>query len=165
MIALIEIDRWVDTPEKLVGFLGVLALCCSGVWLLVRWLFRGPIQPDPWSDEIAAELKAEEAAPLCHRCLCPHGASADFCPECGAPVGTYTNWLPFPYLFSIGHMLRIGTAGEFRHSPLTIIGFFLFGLVEYALFAPVYWFVFFRSLLHRAPAGPPAEANSPSTPA
>jgi hypothetical protein len=67
--------------------------------------------------------------------------------------------LPFPYLFSIGHTLRIGTDGRFKRSPLTITGFLLVGLAEYALFAPVYWFVFLKRLLHPPPADPP---NQPS---
>jgi hypothetical protein len=69
-------------------------------------------------------------------------------------VGQYTNWLPFPYLFSVGHALRIGTSGEFRRSPLTVIGFMLFGLAEYALFVPIYWIVFLHKLLvRRLPEG------------
>lgn len=38
------------------------------------------------------------------------------------------------------------TAGEFKHSRLVIIGFFLFGLAEYMIFAPVYWLVFMKNL-------------------
>jgi len=128
-----------DNPELLVGILAVLGLVCFGVWAFLEFVRRKPVPPDPWNEGIATEIEREEAVPLCHRCLTAHESSADFCPKCGAAVGQYTNWLPFPYLFSVGDTLRIGTSGEFRRSPLTVCGFFLFSLVEYTIFAPVYW--------------------------
>jgi hypothetical protein len=109
---------------------------------------------------VAAEIAGEDSTPVCHRCLTPHSAEVYFCPECGAPVGTYTNWLPFPYLFSIGHTLRIGTEGTFKRSPLVIAGFFLFSLAEYTVFAPVYWVQFLKHV--RSPP-PPNPAGGEST--
>jgi hypothetical protein len=109
-----------EDPTTLVGVLGITILLCLGLWRFIRWLFSGPPRPDPWSDEVAAEIAKDDAVPLCHRCLAPHDSSVNFCPDCGAPVGAYTNWLPYPYLFSIGHTLRIGASGDFRRSPLTI---------------------------------------------
>jgi hypothetical protein len=146
-----------NDPEGTVVLLALFGLLVYGVWGLIRWLREGPSRPEPWGDQVAAEIADDLAPALCHRCLTPHDASADFCPECGAAVGPYTNWLPYPQLFSIGHTLRIGTAGSFKHSALTIVGFFLFGLVEYALFAPVYWFVFLRNLSREQQAEPVAE--------
>lgn len=132
-------------PELLVGILAIAFLVCCGVWALMKFVLQGPVQPDPWDESITTEIGGEEATPLCHRCLTAHEPSTDFCPTCGAAVGQYTNWLPYPYLFSVGHMLRIGTSGEFRRSPLSVLGFLLFSFAEYTLLAPVYWFFLLRS--------------------
>lgn len=141
-----QISHGSNTPETQVGMVVVVALCCCGIWAFIRWLLGGPESPDPWDETVTAEIEKESATPLCHRCLMPHDSSADFCPECGATVGAYTNWLPYPYLFSIGHTLRIGTNGDFKRSPLTVIGFFAFSLAEYSLFAPIYWAIFLLNL-------------------
>lgn len=135
-----------NDSDGLVGFLVVLLLLTFAFVKLIHWMLSGPIRPDPWSEEIAAEIAGDDATPLCHRCLAPHDSMVDFCPDCGAPVGTYTNWLPYPYLFSVGHTLRIGTDGDFKRSPLVIAGFILFGLAEYMLFAPIYWYLLLRNL-------------------
>ena len=139
-----------DDPTRAVGFVGLAVLMAAGVRLFVRWLLSGPTRPDPWGDEIAAEIAKDDATPICHRCFTPHKPLTHFCSKCGTPVGPYTNLMPFPYLFSVGHVLRLGTDGDFRRSPLTLTGFILVGIAEYSLFVPVYWFMFFRSLfLHR----------------
>ena len=163
MILLVQPDYLPEDPATRVGVLAVVAGLGLGLWALIRWLVSGPLRPDPWGDEVTAELAKDEATPLCHRCLTPHDPRVDFCPDCGAPVGLYTNWLPYPYLFSIGHTLRIGTSGDFRHSPLTIAGFFLLGIAEYALFAPIYWFMLFRSLFHDHASDPRSEQNPPAS--
>jgi hypothetical protein len=134
-------------PEKLVAMLALVGMICLAIWAGVKWLLSKPLQPDPWDLTVVEQLETDDTTPMCHRCLLPHHESLDFCPNCGAPVGQYTNWLPFPYLFSIGHTLRIGTSGEFRRTPLTVAGFILFGLAEYTLFVPIYWIVFMRKLL------------------
>ena len=117
MVLLAQSNHLTEDPTMRVGALGIVILLCLGLWMLIRWLFSGPQRPDPWSDEVAAEIAKDDAVPLCHRCLAPHDSRVDFCPDCGAPVGAYTNWLPYPYLFSIGHTLRIGASGDFRRSP------------------------------------------------
>jgi hypothetical protein len=155
------------SPESITGIWGLLGLGTCAIWLFVRWLKDGPATPDPWDHDVTEALQKEEASPLCHRCLSPHDDRANFCATCGAPVGVYTNWLPYPYLFSIGHTMRIGTSGEFRRSPLTIAGFFLLGLAEYTIFAPVYWFVFIRGLCRPLPPRfqdiqSPPSASSPT---
>ena len=146
-----------DDPTKVVVVLAIAILLCVGLWRLIRWLFSGHPPPDPWSEEVAAEIAKDDAVPLCHRCLAPHDSQVDFCPECGAPVGSYTNWLPYPCLFSIGHTLRIGSSGDFRRSPLTIAGFFCLGIVEYALFVPIYWFMLLKGLSVRGRSEPPSD--------
>ena len=159
MISAAQLTHGANDPDMLVGILGIATVLCWGVWALIKQVRGGPAQPDPWDKNIAAEIEKEEAIPLCHRCLASHDASTDFCPTCGAAVGQYTNWLPYPYLFSLGHALRIGASGEFRRSPLTISFFFLFSLLEYTLFAPVYWILMLRSL---AKHGGHAKTQHPS---
>jgi hypothetical protein len=146
MILAVELSHGPGDPDLLVGILAVTALLSWGVWMLMNHVRSGPAPPDPWDKSIAVEIGKEDATPLCHRCLTAHDSSTDFCPACGAAVGRYTNWLPYPQLFSIGHALRIGSSGEFRRSPLIVFGFFLFSLAEYSLFAPVYWILMLRSL-------------------
>ncbi len=134
-------------PEGVIVLWGGILLVFVFVWMLIRWIQTAPKSPDPWDAAVEDSVESGDAVPICHRCLSPHNPQADFCPECGAPVGTYTNYLPFPYLFSIGHTLRIGTEGNYKHSFLTIFGFMFFAIVEYGLFAPVYWFMFLRRLV------------------
>ena len=157
MIMLAQLNHGASEPELRVGILAVAVLFCFGVWAFQRWLRKAPTHPDPWDETVTAEMENEEATPLCHRCLTPHDAAAEFCPTCGVCVGQYTNWLPYPYLFSMGHTLRIGTNGDFRRSPLTIVGFLIFGAVEYALLAPIYWFMFLRKLFEDHQPEAPAE--------
>jgi hypothetical protein len=57
----------------------------------------------------------------------------------------------------MGHTLRLGTSGEFKRTPLTVVGFFLFSLAEYGIFAPVYWIAF----MSRSSGQPPAEPAEP----
>jgi len=151
----------VQSPESITAIWALLGLGACGIWLLIRWLKDGPVTPDPWDHDVTEALQKEEASPLCHRCLSPHDDRANFCATCGAPVGAYTNWLPYPYLFSIGHTMRIGTSGEFRRSPLTIVGFFLFALAEYTIFAPVYWLMFIRGLRRSLPTETHGRESAP----
>lgn len=146
MTILGQIDSGGGEPEMLVAGLATFSLGIFITWKGLRWLWRAQPTPDPWDETIAAELEKPEATPLCHHCLHPHSDTTDFCSDCGTPVGQYVNWLPFPQLFSIGHVLRTGTSGEFKRTPLTILGFMLFSLAEYMLFAPIYWIIFLRKL-------------------
>ena len=151
-------------PQRIVGSLGVAIFACVGVFHLVRWFLGGPSQPEPWGEEVTTELASDECTPLCHECLTPHQEGADFCPACGAPVGAYTNFLPFPYLFSVGHVLRIGTSGNFKRSSLNVVGFFLFAFVEYAIFAPVYWVMLLKNLFRQSHLDPPpTQPSGPPT--
>ncbi|HKI68058.1 MAG TPA: zinc ribbon domain-containing protein [Verrucomicrobiae bacterium] len=152
-----------DDPNMAVGFIGLIVLMIAGVWAFMRWVLSGPERPDPWGEEVSAEISGGDATPICHRCFTPHKPFAHFCPNCGTPVGPYTNLMPFPYVFSVGHVLRLGTDGAFRRSLLTVAGFILIAIAEYALFAPVYWFMFFRKqfLLHQS--APPAGTETTSS--
>jgi hypothetical protein len=164
MILFGQLSQAKSDPELLIGILAVSALVCYGAWTLMQWVLRGPTPPDPWDENIASEIEKDEAIPLCHRCLAPYDSATEFCSKCGTTVGQYTNWLPYPYLFSVGHTLRIGTSEDFNRSPLTVFGFFVFSLAEYALFAPVYWAVFLWKLLQprlqkASPDQPPPEVG------
>ncbi|MEO5803975.1 MAG: hypothetical protein ABIR24_10620 [Verrucomicrobiota bacterium] len=139
-------------PERMVGLLVIIGLVGYVAWAILKKLNSPTISPDPWDESVAAEIEKEDSKPICHRCLTPHDSSSDFCPRCGASVGQYTNWLPYPYLFSLGHMLRVGTSGDFKKTRLNVVGFFLLALVEYLFFAPIYWAVFFFKL-SREPVG------------
>ena len=142
-----------------VGVFFVVALCVYGLWQLIRWLVNAPHTADPWDAQISEEISKDDTTPLCHRCLAPHHPQQDFCPDCGATVGTFTNWLPYPYIFSVGHTLRLGTDGAFRRSPLTIAGFIIFAVCEYTVFAPVYLVIFFKNLLSGRQASPSAPTS------
>jgi|SRR5436189_3646285 len=163
-----EMDHGVFDPALRVGILAIAALACFGLWVFIRWLSTGPTTPDPWDDEIAAAIGGEDATPLCHHCLAPHDPSLNFCPDCGAAVGMYTNWMPYPYVFSLGHVLRIGTSGDFKRSPLNIVGFVLLSSAEYTFFAPIYWIMLSRNTFrqrqsNQASTVPPADSAGPSS--
>jgi hypothetical protein len=140
----------------------VTVVGCFALWRFAHWLLDGPAPAEPWDEEVATAIAQDEATPVCCRCLQPQEPSANFCPKCGAPVGTYTNLLPFPYLFSLGDLLRIGTNGVFNRTPVTIVGFVLLGLAEYTVLAPFYWFMFLRNLKGQHPAQAASEELPPA---
>ena len=121
-----------------IALFAAIVVAIFGVRLLARSARDRQPEPDPWEGQLETAPDGEPEMALCHRCLTPHEELVDFCPKCGAAVGRYTNLLPFPYIYSIGHTLRIGTDGEFKRSPLTVFGFILVGCAEYGLFAPFY---------------------------
>lgn len=149
----------IESTYTLVVFV-LIGIGAVVAYRLVRWFCAGPVQPEPWSKDVADAMESDHARPLCCHCLEPHSADANFCPDCGAPVGQYTNLLPFPYLFSVGHLLRTGTRGDFKRTPLTMIGFVLLGLVEYSIFAPIYWI----RLVFGAKPSLPVSEPSPQAP-
>lgn len=101
---------------------------------------RGLDKDTPWSPELDQQVREDDAVPVCHRCFTPleHTGQQWFCPECGAASGPYNNLMPFVYLFSIGEVLRSGTAREARYSPLRLAGYMAMCLMQYTLFFPVY---------------------------
>jgi hypothetical protein len=155
MFAIQVIARASDR-EMLVGVIVIIAFALYGLVQLLKRLTTGPIAPDPWDAETSAKLEDINMQVLCHRCLVPNEPLADFCENCGAPVGKYTNYLPFPQLFSIGHALRVGAQGEYKRSPMTVLGYFLLALGEYTVFAPVYWYWLFRKMPRKESAAAPA---------
>ena len=143
--------------EILVGLLVLLAFALYGMVRLLKWLSSGSRQPDPWDEEVSAKLADSSTPLLCHHCMVPNDPGVYFCQECGAPIGDYTNYLPFPYLFSLGHTLRLGTNGEYKRTPVTILGYVLLAFAEYVIFAPIYLYQFLRHL-PRKPRPQPSEA-------
>jgi hypothetical protein len=126
---------------------GVVASYRIGLWLL-DWYGQPPTTPDPWEPSVAKELEDPDCMPVCHRCLAPQEHLDWFCPNCGASVGTYSNFLPFVYIFSEGEVFRNGVNQHIRWSALTIAGYFLISLSSYLVFAPLYWYFLFKNI-HR----------------
>jgi hypothetical protein len=164
MIIIAQLSRYAADRETQAGWLAAFALALCFAWVLYQWFLRGPPQPDPWDDQVAVEMNAESAVPLCHRCLEPHDLLVNFCPQCGAPVGQYTNLLPYPYLFSLGHTLRLGASGEFKRSPGNLVALMLMGLVEYSFLAPFYWFRLLNPFPPSTEPNPPNETPPPIPP-
>lgn len=144
--------------EWTVGLAGAAIVAGYFLWRLWRYWVRLPVTPDPWGQEIAQALESPQASPVCPHCQCPHEPNRWFCPECGRAVGEYNNLNPYLYLFSLGEVLREGTSGRVRRSWLTVTGYILLSLVEYAVFAPVYWFFLFRNLARKNNPLPTEEA-------
>ena len=150
----------VARKEQTLVILVILGLLGVAFYRLVRWLTEGTRTADPWGEEIDKALDQEDAVPVCHHCLTPQQHNGWFCPQCGATVGPYSNYLPFVYIFSQGEVLRAGVTERFRRSPLIVIGFVLLSLTMCAVAAPFYWFFLFKHLRERdtaqAEAAPPA---------
>jgi hypothetical protein len=152
MILLGQLKFVTDTPDRHIGMLAITGLAAYGILVFVRWMLQGPKTPDPWGDEVAAEIEGENAQPLCPHCLARHGELEHFCPDCGAPVGACTSLMPPLYLFSIGHILRMGTAGTFKRSPFLVAGYFFASftgfafLTPFGLLTPVYWFMLLKNI-------------------
>jgi hypothetical protein len=128
---------------------GALMLVAFGitlvVWRLVRGVQEAPIRPDPWDSDVEDSLQASEAVPVCHHCFTPQFEHSRFCQECGSSIGAYNNLLPYVNLFSIGEAFRTGTSGKYRITPVTVIGFLFWSSTEYHIFAPVYWYFWYRN--------------------
>jgi hypothetical protein len=135
-----------NDPNLVVGEFGLGALAVAALWCLIVWVRNAPFTPDPWSVEIEESLQQADATPICHRCLTPHQADARFCGHCGSAVGTYNNWMPYVDIFSQGEVFRNGVTDKLRVGPLTIIGYLIYSLGNYLIFAPIYWFFFFKNL-------------------
>jgi hypothetical protein len=135
-----------SAKEQELVALVILAILGMAIYRLVLWLTEAKRTADPWGDEIDKALDQDDAVPLCHHCLTPQQHNGWFCPECGATVGPYCNYLPFVYIFSQGEVLRAGVTERIRRSPLIVIGLVLLSLTMFAIAAPFYWFFLFKHL-------------------
>jgi hypothetical protein len=124
-------------------FMVLIALLMRRFFL---WVKEGPVTPDPWAKEDDDAVKQTDAVPLCPRCLSPQEEDCRFCAACGSATGLYNNWSPYLYIFSMGEVLRLGTGGSIQTNLVTVLGYLLLSVAQYTVFAPVYWFLFFRNL-------------------
>jgi hypothetical protein len=156
-----------ETPESRIAAFAILGIAVVSIAYFIRWMFDGPVSPDPWDDTVGAAVRDGDAQPVCHRCFAGHAETVCFCSQCGAAVGEYNNYLPFEYLFSEGEVLRNGTALKLQRSFLVIGGYLLLSIVGYGVLAPlaillpVYWFFLFRNLLRPVPLEEPPYVGVP----
>ena len=139
------------TVLLILGFIGV------AVYRFVLWVMQAPRTADPWGKETEEALNQDESVPLCHHCLAPQEHNGWFCPQCGATVGPYSNYMPFIYVFAEGEVLRSGVTEGVRRSPLITFGYVLLSLGMFAIAAPIYWYFLFKNLRqsHDAPLEAP----------
>src|ERR1035438_2229632 len=78
-------------PDLTVAQIAISGLVIAGLWRITAWVRNAPVRPNPWGAEIEASLQADDATPICHRCLSPHSNTAWFCEHCGSAVGPYNN--------------------------------------------------------------------------
>jgi hypothetical protein len=145
-----------DSPSPETVF-AIAVLAALVAFRIVRWFQQAIPSPDPWSQEVQDALQRDDTLPLCPQCLAPQPQETWFCAECGQSIGPYNNLNPYLYIFSLGDLFRSGVTGRLRRGPLVVLGFLLLSLSEYIIFAPYYWFLFFRNLKrNRAERGPAA---------
>ena len=141
--------------EHVVAALVILGIVGMAIYRSVLWVMSAPRTDDPWGRDTDESVNQEDAVPLCHHCLTPQQHSGWFCPQCGATVGPYCNYMPYVYIFSQGEVLRAGVTERMRRSRLIAIGYVLVSLGMCAVAAPIYWFLLFRHL--RRSNEPPVE--------
>jgi len=145
--------------EHALAALVLLAVLGMAIYRLVLWITEAPRTPDVWGKEVEDAVNDVDAVPVCPRCLAPQKHNRWFCPECGATVGAYCNYMPYVVVFSEGQLLRAGITERIRRSVLLIVGFMLLPLAVLALAAPVYWFFLMKNLQRSSPAQPEPSAS------
>lgn len=116
------------------------------LWRVFLWLRAKPTQANPWDEDTETKLYEPDAVLLCPRCLEPEREGIQFCRDCGFPVGPYVPWSPYLYVFVLRDLLRTGVERPFRVKGTTVCFFLLLSLIEYFVFAPIYWFFLFRNI-------------------
>jgi hypothetical protein len=147
--------------EIQLAVLVILGICAVGVYRAIRWIMEAPRTGDPWGQETEEALETEEAVPLCNHCLAPQQHNGWFCPECGATVGPYANYMPYVYVFAEGAVLRSGVTQRLPRKFFITLGFILVSLGTFAIAAPIYWFFLFRNLRQNRNAGLEAQPGNP----
>ena len=139
-------------------------LCVWWLGMIVHdWWCHLAVGPDPWDAIITEQLQDPASVPVCHHCFTPQEHDRWFCPECGRAVGPHNNLMPFISIFSVGEVARSAAYDHLRPTPLIIIGYTVFGVYEYVVFAPLFWFWFARNLRRwLAPQPPEAEVENQS---
>jgi hypothetical protein len=77
----------------IMGLIAVLLVA----FYVARWIWKTPVQPDPWETDInAAELDSSTCNRVCDNCLTPVSATDQhYCPVCGNATGDFTRYMPF----------------------------------------------------------------------
>ncbi len=155
MICFGSIGQSLSQSEAEVAQLGLTILMCSVIWQLLRWINSGPMSPDPWNEEVAADMERADCLQVCHRCLKPQDPPLHFCSNCGAMMGIHTCLIPPLYLYSIGDVFRAGVDGAYRPSSLLTVGYFIIA-ISYAYWVPfplglVILFIYWSKLLIHIP--------------
>ncbi len=140
-----------DQSEAVLGVLAITGLAIVAFWRITLWIKAAPLSPDPWEADIEQALQRPDAAPVCHHCLTPVPPAQWFCETCGFAVGPYNNWMPYLRVFSEGEVLRNGVTSHVRINANTIVGYLLLSLVNYLIFAPLYWYFLLRNLRRARP--------------
>lgn len=140
-------------PHDVIG-LGALpiGMFIAGLvaWRIVVWIRNAPLRPDPWDAAIEQGVHDHGAVLVCHRCFTPVSPAGWFCEHCGSAVGPYNNVMPYVRVFSEGEVFRNGVTDRLHVSSLIVIGYVLYSLISYIVFAPVYWFFLFKNLKRSA---------------
>ena len=147
--------------EHTLALLVVLAITGFAIYWLVRWVRSAAGTADPWGQEIEDAVNRDDAVQVCHHCLSPQTHHGWFCPECGATVGPYCNYMPYVYAFAQGEVLRAGTGERLRHSTVIVIGFVVVSLVFFPIVAPIYWYFLVKNLTRWEDAGTDAAPSGP----
>ncbi len=86
------------------------------IMLLVRWLIRLPVIPDPWDKEIDKQELDDSSTPICLNCTKPvENPNQHYCPHCGNVTGEYTRYIPFvdiQFNYSIEIFSHKGTTSQ-----------------------------------------------------
>jgi hypothetical protein len=129
---------------------GMICATAAGIYGFVRWLMEAERSPDPWGADIEKTVNTADAVPVCPHCLAPQEHNGWFCPECGATVGPYANYLPFVYPFSVGDAFRAGASSHPRRGLLVTLGYILVALGYFSILAPIYLLLLFLNFHRQA---------------
>ena len=116
------------------------------LYRLIVWIRESPVSPNPWSPEVESSVHLPEADPICPKCFTPQPPGQWFCEHCNSAVGDYNNWMPYVREFSQGEVFRNGVTEKIRINTLTVFGYLILSLSAYLVFAPVYWYFFFKNV-------------------
>ena len=76
--------------------------------------------------------------PVCPRCSLPVQEWLFYCPDCGAPVGAYTLWLPFERIRAYGEFLVRAAKASLKGNGLPWTSRILGALLVF-IEAPIVW--------------------------
>ena len=133
-----------EKSELFAAVLGLAIIAGFAFWRLLLWIKTAPVRPNPWDEATEAAVQQADAMPVCHHCLTPAPPGQWFCECCGSAVGPYNNLMPYLQAFSEGEVFRNGVLDRMRLSPVTLIGYGLYSVCAFTVFAPIYWYFLLR---------------------